>query len=706
MLGLNREQGSHPRIGKNKATMVNSETFLGLRLLNNNNINNIAKNQSRESSLNDVLNSITEILQNDSTAHLNYQDLYNKVYLICIAESPEKLLESIDARITAFFETYVNNSSCLKDFMAQYSILDTKLQKIDSLFIYLSRKIKTSFNSIYELALFKYKKYVLLNKNVFGFLEAEILREVTELRNLFQQVGNQADSSTLNSVLLLLQQNDLLAQDNLNKKIVTQFRQSFIEQLKAHPFDYNIYSYSNNLSEIHSKDIAFIGNIAIIDVKLKKVILNEFIDVFLTGIAPRLVSDEIFISNDEISLKLMINDQYIIDHIYLNETQELINKRYTAFLFHTLNSEVFQVNTSNINSKKDYLDLVGQLTDIIVCLYQRNIAFIDKNIISVDSRVNASLKLELNSFIKMIVNNDDKIHLGVENNQWFVVLIRYMDTFIHLHGNNDSDEVNLDVVTSIVCILDGLEEQRFEEFIKAYESLLSKRLMNENSNTIKLEYKIIKIMEANLNHQNGRNKEDITRMSHMVNDFIITKKLNKKFMEEAKLHDMQTDVKVLNQFFWSNLVDNENSKFSNLLIPKPLNDYLTKFEAFYQKNYEARQVKWLYQHWQIDVEHFLNGKTYLFTLPFITSIIFYHIINNEFVTIKSLKKMTGLPTKQIVQNLATLSIKYGVISHYDRDMKLSEEKSAIKDGDFFAINGDYVNDKDTIKVNVMTITKK
>ncbi|OBA26609.1 hypothetical protein HANVADRAFT_2560 [Hanseniaspora valbyensis NRRL Y-1626] len=683
----------------NTLTNNNSSiTFVGLKLLINNN-----RNYDSECSINFILNGISGILQNESTSSLSYQDLYNKIYYICLCDSPEVLYQKIDLTLTEFFEARLNENINLTDFIKEYDILNKKLQKIDSLFVYLNRKIDSNLKSVYDLAISKFKQYILLNDEIFTFLETEILKEIVAKRKVYQNEDTNKDISVLNNILTLLKDKEMINYDNLEEKIINQFKDCFINQLNSEEFDYNIYNYCNSISEMYEKDNLFIKSIDIIDKEMELKIYNEFISVFITAVAPRLISDEMFINDNISATSLKINDQYILDYIYSNDTQDLINNRYKSFLYDTLQSQNFQINKNNINSKKEYLNLVNQLTILLVTLYQNNLKFIETGIISTENRVNATLKLVLNDFFKLILNNDDKIQLGIEENQWFMVLIRYIDVFIH---SNDCINPNLEIITSIINILDGLEEERFEKFIRMYESLLSKRLMNENSNTIQLEYSIVKIMEATLNHQNGRNKEDITRMGHMVNDFITTKKLNKKFMEEADISSVETDVKVLNQFFWSGLVDNENSKFTNLIIPVPLQKYLIKFEQFYQKNYDARHVKWLYQHWMIDFEHFLNGKTYLFTVPFITSIIFYHMINADFVTIKSLKKMTGLPTKQIVQNLATLSIKYGLILHYDKDMKLSEEKSAIKDGDFFAINSNYTNERDAIKINVISITKK
>lgn len=193
-------------------------------------------------------------------------------------------------------------------------------------------------------------------------------------------------------------------------------------------------------------------------------------------------------------------------------------------------------------------------------------------------------------------------------------------------------------------------------------------------------------------------------MGLKIKDYLNSKKTNDKYSDSVI--ETNTDVKILNEFFWTALVDNENHKLSNIMIPDPLKDCIINFETFYNKSYNTRNIKWLYQYWLIEFDHVIGDKVYTLSMPFVSTIIFYHLINNDYVSVKMLKQLTNLPTKQIVQNLITFSIKYNLITHLDSNKTLSSEKKAINEGDYFTINNEFTNDKDFIKVNVISITKK
>ena len=117
----------------NTVTNNNNNTVVGLKLLINNN-----RNDDSESSINFILNGISSILQNEGTSSLNYQDLYKKIYYICLCDSPEVLYQKIDSTLTEFFEARLNENINLTDFIKEYDILNKKLQKIDSCLLYTS----------------------------------------------------------------------------------------------------------------------------------------------------------------------------------------------------------------------------------------------------------------------------------------------------------------------------------------------------------------------------------------------------------------------------------------------------------------------------------------------------------------------------------------------------------------------------------------
>ncbi|XBW36616.1 hypothetical protein QEN19_002188 [Hanseniaspora menglaensis] len=677
------------------------EKVLGLQLISKKPFGLAANVDLVNCDIDDIINSITEILEERQTYKYDYQTLYNKIYNICLSDSPKTLYNKIELKINGFFEKFSCSATNLNDFIDEFNILNEKFIKIDSLFIYLNKKIKSDYASIYNMSMLKYKDFVLLNESTFAFLECEILKTISIERDLYQKEVFENGIDPLNKVLNLMKKNSLLTHNFLSDKIFKQFENCFLQQLNSFGEVNNIYTHCKHISLIYKKDMKLIENINICDDEMKLRISSIFVKIFVTSVSLQLISDEMFITNNEPSMKLIINGKYFIDYIYTETTADLINSKYMSFLYHSLAAQIFQIDKSGIKNRKDYLNLLYQLSHAILHLYQTNIDFIQNGVFSVENSVNNIFKSVLDDFLKLAMNKDDKFQLGTEENKWYIVLTRLIDNLISVN-----EKIDMVMMTNIIKILDTLDETRFEEFLFLYENLLSKRLLNEDEKIILVEYKIIKIMESNLDHQIGRNKEQIARMAHMVNDLIAAKKFNKKFVDENRALEFDTNVKVLNEFFWGNLVDNENSKFTNLIIPDPLLTTFNKYQDFYSKNYEARQVKWLYQHWQIDFELKLNGKFYLFKVPFITSIIFYHIIENDFVTIKTLKKLTGLPTKQIVQNLATLSIKYGIILHYVKDMNLSEEKSSIKEGDFFGLNNEFSSDKDVIKMNVISITKK
>lgn len=647
---------------------------------------------------------VRNILLDDTNAFkFDYQNAYNKIYNICLSGLSNDVCESLTPVIEDYFQSFEPSLNSLEDFDRVCQNIKYKFHRLNGLLLTLNEFEASSRFYLKDYGLSFLKEFIDIPSVKHRVYEV-FFEELKEQRESF--INKDTSSCDVGNIKKFLENmQDLLQTPSMiYQQLVLNFKTMYEDESKGIVKHNGFVNYYSTVLLLYKHEYSFLNEALGLKEEYMKSILELFADLFIVKHSSMLLSEAIFVSMTSELFDFKINNKYLIDYIYNEDNSLIINNLYKMYLNQTLMSQIFQIETQNIKNRKEYTDILSKLTSILLKLYEENLVFAEEKLKSTNNVVNRSLKLVLVDFCNTLINNDNFNNLNVEQNQWFMILIKYIDLYLISNRETSNKNIENKNMTLTVKILDGLSEERYETFILEYDSLLNKRLMSNQGTNIELEQNIIKIMDTNMNIHHGRNKEDITRMGLKIKDYLSSKRTNDKYAELAT--GANSDVKVLNEFFWTALVDNDNHKLSNIVIPSPLLDYIKKFETFYQKSYNTRNIKWLYQYWQIDFDHVFNHKVYTLSMPFVSTIIFYHLTENEYVTVKMLKQLTNLPTKQIVQNLITFSIKYNLIIHLDNNKNLSLEKKAINEGDYFTINNDFVSPNAFVKVNVISITRK
>lgn len=643
------------------------------------------------------------LLDDNNTYRYDYQNAYNKVYNMCLIGLSETVCANISCALEEYFQAFNPSLSSLEDFYMICTLLKSKFERLNGLFLALDESKSNSVIKVKDQGL----SFLRLFVNTTSTKNALSRIFFDELKQIHSKTQQEECLSTEIVYLKFFLENMeyLLETPNLiYDQLIANFKLLFEEECLNAERSCGLVLYYTHILNLYQHEYQFLKNTLCLKDNYIESILEKFTDIFIVDKSDMMLSEALFVSMTDELLNTKINNKYLIDYIYVDKNIALIDNMYKMYLNQYLRSQLFQVDTKNIANKRQYIVVISQLTDVLLHLYRESLDFLENKLKSTDNYANRCLKVALSDICSDLLNTDNINHLNVEQNQWFMIIIKYMDIFINANRDTLIKNINIEKMISCVQLLDGLSVDRYESFVHVYDTMLNKRLMSSQETNIDVEMSIIQIMDTHMNSQYGKNKEDITRMGLKIKDYLSSKKTNDKYSDAVM--DTTTDVKILNEFFWTALVDNENHKLSNIVIPEPLKKCITNFETFYNKSYSTRNIKWLYQYWMIDFDHFINDKVYTLSMPFVSTIIFYHLMHNVYVSVKMLKQLTNLPTKQIVQNLITFSIKYNLITHLDSNKTLSSEKKAINEGDYFTINKDFINDKDFIKVNVISITRK
>lgn len=643
------------------------------------------------------------LADDNNTFRYNYQSAYNKVYNMCLIGLSENVCANVSNILEEYFQASKPSLNSLKDFYMICTSITEKFDRLNGLFLALDESKSDSVVKIKDHGV-SFLKLFVSNAFTKDTLYSIFFNELRQMR--LKNKHDECLSTEIEHFIFFLENMGLLLEtpNLIYNQLIKNFETLFAEESSNIERNCGLVEYYSNVFKLYQHECIFLEGTLKLKDNVMESILEKFADIFIVKNSSLMVSEAIFVSMTDELLNAKINNKYLIDYIYVDQNISLIDNMFKMFLNQSLLSQLFQIDTKDIANKRQYIEVVSKLTTVLLQLYREALYFVENKLKSTDNYANRCLKVVLRDVCSDLVNTDNITSLNVEQNQWFMIIVKYMDIFVNSNREALIKNISIEKLITCVQLLDGLSENRYETFVEVYDTLLNKRLMSSQGTNVELEQTIIQIMDTHMNTQYGRNKEDITRMGLKIKDFLNSKKTNDKYSDSAI--DTYADVKILNEFFWTALVDNENHKLSNIVVPDPLKDCITKFETFYSKLYNTRNIKWLYQYWLIEFDHFIGKKAYTLSMPFVSTIIFYHLINNDCVSVKMLKQMTNIPTKQIVQNLITFSIKYNLITHLDSNKTLSSEKKAINEGDYFTINKEFTNDKDFIKVNVISITKK
>ncbi|OEJ81299.1 hypothetical protein AWRI3578_g3968 [Hanseniaspora opuntiae] len=644
------------------------------------------------------------ILADDNNAYkYDYQNAYNKVYNMCLSGLSKNVCVSVSRVLEEYFQAFKPSLNSLEDFYIIFASVKDKFERLNGLFLALDESNSDSVFKIKDHGM-SFLRLFVGTTSTRDTIYTIFFNELKQMHS--KNKHNECLSTEIGHFKFFIENMEVLVEtpNLIYDQLIMNFETLFAEESLSIERNCGLVEYYTLILRLYQHEYTFLKGTLNLKDNVMGSILEKFTDIFIVKNSSMMLSETMFVSMTDELLNAKINNKYLIDYIYIDQNIPLVDNMYKMYLNQSLRSQLFQVDTKNIANKRQYIEVVSKLTNVLLQLYRESLDFVETKLRSTDNYVNRCLKVVLRDVYSDLVNTDKITFLNVEQNQWFMIIVKYMDIFININRETLIKNIVIDEMTTCVQLLDGLLVNRYETFVEVYDTLLNKRLMSSQGTNIELEQTIIQIMDTHMNPQYGRNKEDITRMGLKIKDYLNSKKTNDKYSDSVI--ETNTDVKILNEFFWTALVDNENHKLSNIVIPDPLKDCITNFETFYNKSYNTRNIKWLYQYWLIEFDHVIGDKVYTLSMPFVSTIIFYHLINNDYVSVKMLKQLTNLPTKQIVQNLITFSIKYNLITHLDSNKTLSSEKKAINEGDYFTINNEFTNDKDFIKVNVISITKK
>jgi cullin 1 len=618
----------------------------------------------------------SDYINNKVFNNKEYMKIYTLIYNLSIQRDPwdyqEELYNAQKEITQLYFRNTVlkklnNSNNLIIEMNKQWEKFKIYNRWMSLFFMYLDRFwiLSTHNDNINKCCynLFEEEIYEKLNKRLTDDLMDLIKNNHIELENNYILIKNiisiyEILSSDLNYYINDFEEPFLEYQTN-NYKILNQ-------KIILNISDINIIHEINNIIKKEMKEKnKYINNIT--EKKLLDILINEFV-----------------VSN----INILIDNEYTgFNKLLKNELYDDLSIMYSLFKKTENNTIILQKTNTNGLSKmnKLFFNFINEDCENIIDNYCNNLKDINiKKDIILDKFIKGIIKLynfyiNINllyfqkdtTFSKSILDCITKV-VNRDNYNMALLLSKYCDKIFKKGASKFIENTIIEEMNNLIILFNCLDDK--DVFLEFYRILLSKRLLNNTSNSNYDERKMISKLKLNCGNQN------VSNLVGMLNDIEICKDLSINYKKNDTTNKL--NVSVFTHGFWPTYTE------IKMNIPNELQNYKSIFEKYYKNNTSSKKLSWIYNLGSCELIMEINNKKYIMMLSLLQSCVlmmfnnsinlsFNDIYNNLSMKVENIYGSSELVLKKILHSL--------IFGKYKILIKQTKNKS-IKNTDVFNIN--------------------
>ncbi|KAL6940760.1 hypothetical protein ACO0QE_004676 [Hanseniaspora vineae] len=627
----------------------------------------------------------------ESSTQLSFQELYSKVYQICISQMSKTVYQELGNTVTTYLEKCSENSEFqnLESFYKFWSDFVEKVKVVTSFFLYLDRVYSTgiSIPQCYDMCLLKFRDHAVL-KHIESLKKdiGECVKSVRDgsFENTSLDNGNKLELSTnskklVMSVFEMLQLLDLFGNTTVFhyhvEPYLLQESRAYYERLA----DRNIQSMSSSeyieaiyqIFDIEKRVNNEITTDMDYHIKMEKVIYELFITQKREQFVSSCFKNFINTKNYEDIVKIM--DLFNKEDENMDYLMSVFAKDCSQSFLEIQEDSALPRKKQQTKWIQDFLDISKDYNVLIEHL----------------SSMKTQMLTHVNEGISQAINQ--------QSNKSAEYLSQYFDFFLRSETKWDENMSSFNVFdkTIVRCIrlLQLIKEQDvFEVF---YKQQLSKRLLQRRSNLEAEKHVLIKMKDA-------LGSNFTAKLESMVHDIVSSLTDNKKFNNSPNYaHPFELEASILTNTCWpfqNTQIFAEEEK--TLAVPQELMKYGLDYENCYIKTHEGRKITWAYPYGFLDIGYQFNKTYHVINMPFYAGLIFLLFEEHQQLTTREIKDLTSIPSNEVVRQLASMAL-----APKTRILRKTPMTKSVKDSDVFSVNEDFTAETESVKLVLAIISK-
>ena len=627
----------------------------------------------------------------ESSAQLSYQELYSKVYQICISQMSKTAYQELGNTVSMYLEQCSENSNfeSLESFHKFWSDFVEKVKIVTSVFLYLDRVYSTgiSIPQCYDMCLLKFRDHAVL-KHI-EFLKEDIGVCVKSIRDF--SFENTAPKDL----------NETQISTNSKKLVMNVFEMLQLLDLFGNTtvFHHHVEPYLLQESKTYYEKLA--------DCNLQSMSSSEYIEsIYKIFDTEKLVNSEITTDMDyHIKMEKVIYGLFITqkrEHFVSNCFKNFINEKHYQDIVKIM--DLFSKEEENMNYlmlvfAKDCFQSFSEIQEDSALPRKKQQTKWIQDFLDISKEYNVLIEHLSSLKTQMLTHVNEGISQAInrQSNKSAEYLSQYFDFFLRSETkwNENMSSFNLFDKTVVRCIrlLQLIKEQDVFELF--YKQQLSKRLLQRRSNLEAEKHVLIKMKDA-------LGSNFTAKLEGMVHDIVSSLADNKKFNNSPNYaHPFELEASILTNTCWpfqstQTFTDEEKT----LALPKQLMKYGLDYENCYIKTHEGRKITWAHPYGFLDIGYQFNKTYHVINMPFYAGLIFLLFEENQQLTTREIKDLTSIPSNEVVRQLASMAL-----APKTRILKKSPMTKSVKDSDIFSINEEFTTETKSVKLVLAIISK-
>lgn len=595
-------------------------------------------------------------IQNCEKPNDNYEDLYRCVENLCTHNQKDILFENLQRMIqdylTLRLEVLVLASTAfLESLNSEWKKFHGQITLIKNIFLYIDRKNKAKYNSIYSTSTQLFKTMIVMNTFLISRITTELQTQVKNERD-----GQEIDRKLMKNLLSVL--DELQVYEHIFKdKFLENTRTFYEKEGKKIVNNSSIYEYlcytKKRIEEEKKRVLNYLdqntGNSAL-ELLYENLITKHIKIILGLGFVHLLDNDELKELASLYDLLTLISEG--LNHLESSFTAYII-KQGTSIVMDTENDK---------NMIQELLDFKSKINAIVEESFANNEKFQN------------AVRTSFAQFINKRQNKPAEL------------LAKYVDLKMR---RKDLPEDQTESILQSVMVLFRLIQGKdiFEAFYKAN---LAKRLLLGRSTSQDIE----KSMLSKLKEECGGNYT--AKLEGMFKDINISNSINSSFKQYLTHLDIIGDgvqnqadlsINVLTSSYWPSY------RNYNVNLPAELVKYQQIFQKFYEINHSGRKLLWQPNLGHCVVKAAFKSINKELQVSLFQTMVLLLFNDSSKLSYGEIKELTSLEEMELKRTLLSLACgKARVLSKSSKGIE-------IEDSDEFSVNEDFSNKLFRIKIN-------
>jgi cullin 3 len=255
------------------------------------------------------------------------------------------------------------------------------------------------------------------------------------------------------------------------------------------------------------------------------------------------------------------------------------------------------------------------------------------------------LKSEMDKMVESSFSNDIRFQKNRDNSfQNFMNQCQFTPHYIAsycdnelkkgLKGLNESEtDQRLEAIIRLFCCLHGRDI-----FIKAYTKFLASRLLNKSFLSQDAEELMLQKLKVECGHNT------VNKISQMFIDITLSKDLMATFKQKNPngiVNGVEFSTEILTNGHWP------EQNTGACTLPPEMKQCTSKFEEFYKHKYSNRNLTWLFQHGQVELQPTFTQKKYIFVVNCYQAVVLCLFNKHNTLTYDEVKNHSAIPEGEL-----------------------------------------------------------